>query len=105
MQRIWMWGRKQADTISNLSQHSWPTLTLPLPGLGKLHLNALIRIFTQKMSPLSIRAKHSQAILTLADICQLVKQGNDQILILEAGDSRIRDSGCKNGTSIGIEEN
>ena len=79
--------------------------TLPLTGLGKLHLNALIRIFTQKMSPLSIWAKHSQVIFTLADICQSVKQGIDQILIIEAGDSRVRDSGCKNGTSIGIEEN
>ena len=61
--------------------------------------------FHSKNVALSIRAKHSHVILTLADICQLVKQGIDQILIVEAGDSRVRDSGCKNGTSIGTEEN
>ena len=61
--------------------------------------------FHSKNVALSIRAKHSQVILTLADICQLVNQGIDQILIIEAGDSRVRDGGCKNGTSIGTEEN
>ena len=88
-QRICRLERKQGDTISNLSQHSWPTLLPPTHRPWKASPQCTNPYFHSKNVALSIQAKHSQAILTLADICQLVKQGIDQILITEAGDSRV----------------
>ena len=58
-QRICRLERKQGDTISNLSQHSWPTLLPPTHRPWKASPQCTNPYFHSKNVALSIRAKHS----------------------------------------------